>query len=163
MRQLAILLTGVAGLLTSNGGVQAQPVEYVRVCDRFADEGYTIYIPGTETCWNPSTGGTVVDTENGPRYDEDNPYGYSRFNLFGRVERVERGIAVANALSMPDLVEGEKFGVRLNFGTAADKFAIGISGATVFKPASGVHVVSGIGFAISDDVIGWRLSFSGTF
>lgn len=44
----------------------AQPIEYVRVCDAYGT-GY-MYVPGTEICYNPTTGLTAVNTEGGTFY-----------------------------------------------------------------------------------------------
>ncbi|HEX2832627.1 MAG TPA: porin [Thermoanaerobaculia bacterium] len=55
------LLLSIA--LSAGAAASAAPVEYVRVCSQFGSGFF--YLPGTETCFNPRTGDTRVDTEGG--------------------------------------------------------------------------------------------------
>ena len=143
------------GLMLSTP-ILAQPVEYVRVCDAFG-AGY-FYIPGTETCVHASTGQTRRDTINGTEVGET--------ELARRLSSLEERmgidtfsqIAISNALQSPNLVAGETFGLRLNWGTAEESHAFGLSGAVSFGDglfADGKGRMSGYGgVAFSGDSVG---------
>ncbi|MDN2579544.1 porin [Aquibium sp. ELW1220] len=135
---------------------QAGPVEYVRVCDVYGT-GY-FYIPGTETCVHANTGQTRRETINGTEYGET--------DLARRISALEERmgidtfsqIAISNALQSPNLVAGETFGLRINWGTAEESHAFGLSGAVSFGDglfADGRGRMSGYGgVAFSGDSVG---------
>ena len=100
---------------------QAEPVDYVRVCDAFGADYY--YIPGTETCVNSSTGETRKDGPDGVIYGQT--------DLARRLGETEHQSAIPNALQQPDLVAGERFGLKLNWGAAGSFNALGVTGAMV--------------------------------
>lgn len=115
---------------------EPRPLEYVRICDSYGAQYY--YSPGTETCINASTGQTLHETEDGTVVGET--------ELAGRVSDIEeriaaafadrptfRDLAVVSALADPDLVSGERFGLRVNWGNVGSSNAVGISGAMVFQ------------------------------
>lgn len=98
------------------------------MCDLYGTQYF--YIPGTETCVNASTGETRRETENGTFY--------SQIELADRLDNLElrmadnlNYIAISNALQDPDLVAGERFGLKMNWGTAGSRHAFGLSGAIV--------------------------------
>lgn len=62
MNRLWTKLAAAAALLLPAAS-QAQPLEYVRVCDLFG-AGF-FYIPGTDSCYNPTNGDTRQVTEGG--------------------------------------------------------------------------------------------------
>lgn len=127
-----IILSGVLFFSTS---ASAQPVEYVRVCDTYG-AGY-FYIPGTDKCIRVDDGTVRYETATGTVQEES--------SLAARVSDLEarisdafgngpsfNDVAISNALQAPDLISGEKVGFRINWGTAGNENAIGISGAVVF-------------------------------
>ena len=73
-----------------------------------------------------------------------------------------RNLAIANALDEPDLIAGEKFGIKLNFGTAANEevTAVGIGLKTVLSDnlnGTGTRLTGGGAIAFSGDQRGTRL------
>lgn len=82
MSKLVAGLAIVAGSMAGIGIAGAAPVEYVRVCDVYG-AGF-LYIPGTDTCINTSTGETRVQTEIGTKYDQS--------DLANRVSETEGGV-----------------------------------------------------------------------
>jgi hypothetical protein len=112
--------------------VSARAQDYVIVCDTYGTGFF--YIPGTETCLNAERGETRTETSEGTVVGET--------KLASRVSDIEaridgafsdsfKDIAIASALADPDLVAGEHFGVRVNWGNAGSKNAFGFSGAVV--------------------------------
>jgi hypothetical protein len=61
----------------------ADPIEYVKVCDSFG-AGF-MYVPGTDTCQNATTGDTRVATENGV-WRSRLPYPTGRWVKSGRLD-----------------------------------------------------------------------------
>jgi hypothetical protein len=114
------------------GTAGAGPVEYTRVCDAYGT-GF-IYIPGTDQCLNVSSGEIRQETVDGTVVSES--------ELAGRISSLEErmgdwgevydNIAISRALQSPDLVGGEQFGLRLNWGTAETSHAMGVTGAITF-------------------------------
>jgi hypothetical protein len=134
------------------GYVQAQPVEYVRICDQYG-AGF-FYIPGTEQCYRPNDGQIRYETENGTVITET-PFA-------ARVREMEAQGAISNALEDPDLVEGEKFGVRLNWGATETADAVGLTGAILLGDnmgAGGARMIGTAGLGYSDGYIGARFGF----
>jgi hypothetical protein len=41
-------------LVISATSAYAMPIEYVKICDKFGSN--FMYLPGTDTCYNPTTG-----------------------------------------------------------------------------------------------------------
>ena len=150
-----VAVAALSGLLLATS-VHAQPVEYVRVCDAYGT-GY-FYIPGTETCVNANTGQTRRETIDGTEYGET--------EVSRRISALEQRmgidtfdhIAVSNALQSPNLVAGETFGLRLNWGTAETSHALGLSGAINFGegflPDGRGRVTGYGGVAFSGDAVG---------
>jgi hypothetical protein len=111
-----VFASGLAGLFLFAASASAQgvphPVDYVRVCDAYG-AGF-LYIPGTETCLDPSTGETRWETPDGTAYGETE----LRQRLDSIESRINKAFAeqasVAAALADPDLVAGEHFGLRVN-------------------------------------------------
>lgn len=58
---LRLLMFALA--IFGSAGVSWAQVEYVRICDRYGPGFF--YIPGTETCLNPTTGATKMETPSG--------------------------------------------------------------------------------------------------
>ncbi|CDX18168.1 exported hypothetical protein [Mesorhizobium plurifarium] len=98
----------------------AAPVEYVRVCSAYGTNYY--YSPGTDTCINANTGETRRLTEDGVVAGKT-ALASKVDDIDKRVQRAFEGASVASALTSPDLVEGEHFGVRVNWGNAGQSNA----------------------------------------
>lgn len=133
--KLAYASIGFCALMAGDALAQVpepQPVDYVRVCDVYGAGWY--YIPGTEQCLRPNTGEIRYETEDGTVRTETQMASRIRAleQRMADWEDLDKHIAISNALQSPDLVAGETFGVRLNWGTAASSHAFGLSGAVTF-------------------------------
>ena len=132
----------------------AQVVEYVRVCDRYGANYF--YSPGTETCINANTQETRRETELGI------VTGQTAFaeSVDKRIEAAFEASAISNALADPDLVAGEHFGIKVNWGGVEGANAFGVTGAMVFteglfEGGNGRLTGSG-GVAFSGSTVGGR-------
>ncbi|TPI55872.1 hypothetical protein FJ417_23605 [Mesorhizobium sp. B3-1-7] len=125
-RVISFAFLAVAGGLSAP--CQAAPVEYVRVCTAYGAQYY--YSPGTATCINANTGETRSLTEDGV-VDGKTALAGKVDDIDRRVQRAFEGASVASALAGPDLVQGEHFGVRVNWGNAGQSNAMGVTGAAV--------------------------------
>lgn len=122
MRSIKLLpFTALLAILFQALPASAQPVEYVRICDAYGAGWF--YIPGTEQCLKAATGEIRFETEDGTVVTQS--------ELAARVEDLESDAAIANALEDPDLIAGERFGVRVNWGAAGAENAAGITGSAV--------------------------------
>lgn len=119
MKILSVLAV-FAGFLHFTNQSAAQ-VQYVRVCDTYG-VGF-FYLPGTEKCYRPTDGQIRYETADGTVVTET--------ALAARVRDIESDAAISNALEDPDLVQGERFGVRVNWGAAGSQNAAGITGSVV--------------------------------
>ena len=87
----------------------------------------------------------------------------SQINALGRRdEELATGIAVAMALHDPDLVAGERFGLRLNWGNyegsnAMALTAAGVLGYNVFTPGDRLAVSGGMGWGLDQSQMGGRV------
>ncbi|CDX21706.1 exported hypothetical protein [Mesorhizobium plurifarium] len=133
----------------------AAPVEYVRVCSAYGANYY--YSPGTDTCINANTGETRRLTEDGVVAGKT-ALASKVDDIDKRVQRALEGASVASALTSPDLVEGEHFGVRVNWGNAGQSNAMGITGAAVlgedFMPGGNGRLAGAAGVAFSGKTVG---------
>lgn len=116
-----IPFAAVLGVFFLAQAASAQPVEYVRICDMYGT-GY-FYIPGTEQCLKVATGEIRFETEDGTVVTQS--------ELAARVEDLESDAAISNSLEDPDLIAGERFGVRVNWGAAGSENAAGVTGTVV--------------------------------
>ncbi|WP_217578131.1 porin [Mesorhizobium sp. GbtcB19] len=138
----------------------AAPVEYVKVCTRYGARYY--YSPGTDTCINADTGVTkraVDDGAGGTTTVTGKTALASQVDdIDGRVQRAFESASVATALSSPDLVQGEHFGVRVNWGNAGQSNAMGVTGAAVlgegFLPSGNGRLTGAAGVAFSGKTVG---------
>lgn len=151
MMKIFLVVAGLVVLasLLSSARAEAQPVEYVRVCDTYGT-GY-FYIPGTEQCYRPSDGQIKYETENGTVTTES-PFA-------ARVREMEAQGAISNALEDPDLVAGERFGIRLNWGATETADAVGVTGAVMFVDNladGGTRFTGSFGLGYSDGYVGAR-------
>lgn len=132
----AVIASVMAGI---HAPAQADP-EYVRVCDAYG-EGY-FYSPGTETCVHAETGETRRMSDAGTVYGET--------ELAKRLGAVEHQSAISNALEDPDLSADEQFGLRVNWGAAGQKNALGITGTAVIPQnvfSGRIATSGGVGFS----------------
>jgi hypothetical protein len=152
----SILVAGLVVLASLLAAVQAQaqPVEYVRICDTYG-AGF-FYIPGTEQCYRPSDGQLrYVDPITGEEVVTETPFA-------ARVREMEAKAAISNALEDPDLVEGERFGIRLNWGATETTDAIGVTGAILLGgslAAGGTRMLGTGGLGFADGFVGARFGF----
>jgi hypothetical protein len=144
-------------LLATGAGfspVLAAPVEYVRVCTAYGAQYY--YSPGTDTCINANTGDTRRLTEDGV-VSSKTALAQHVDDIDSRVSRAFEGASVASALTSPDLVQGEHFGVRVNWGNAGQSNAVGLTGAAVLGEglfSTGGRLTGAAGIAYSGSTVG---------
>jgi hypothetical protein len=136
------LLLGASALLAGMAVQSANAQEYVYLCDRYG-VGF-FYIPGTEQCYKPDTGEIRYETEDGTVFTET--------AFAARVRELEAQSAISIALEDPDLVAGERFGIKLNWGATETADAIGLTGAILLGDslaAGGTRMIGtgGLGFA----------------
>ena len=163
MRKIALSLA--CALLPLVAGTAAEAaVEYVRVCSLYGAGWY--YIPGTDTCMKPETGETRTNTTLGTKYGQT--------ELAGRVADTEAAVAdleqrfddafrdqsdasaIAAALADPDLVYGEHFGVKFNWGNASQANAFGVTFAGVIAETENMRVTLTGGVATTGRNTGGR-------
>ncbi|RWL98298.1 MAG: hypothetical protein EOR68_15440 [Mesorhizobium sp.] len=132
-----------------------KPVEYVKVCTLYGAQYY--YSPGTDTCINANTGETRRLTEDGVVVGKT-ALASKVDDIDGRIQRAFEGASVASALTSPDLVQGEHFGVRVNWGNAGQSNAMGLTGAAVlgegFMPGGNGRLAGAAGVAFSGKTVG---------
>lgn len=148
---LLAVLSGTVGAVTPGF---AQPVEYVRVCSIYGAQYY--YSPGTDTCINANTGVTKRQTENGT-VTSKTALAQSVEDIDNRVARAFENSSIAAALTSPDLVAGEHFGVRVNWGNAGMSNAMGLTGAAVLGEglfAGGGRLTGTAGVAFAGHSVG---------
>lgn len=152
---MKLLLAGgmFLGALTVSVIQASAQMEYVRVCDAYGSNYF--YSPGTETCINANTQ-EIRSAELGTEI------GKTAFaaSVDARIDQAFESAAVANALSDPDLVAGERFGVKVNWGSVESTHAFGIAGAVVvsdglFSGGQGRLTGTG-GVAFSGGTVGGR-------
>lgn len=67
------------------------------------------------------------------RFETEDGIVVTQSELAARVEDLESDAAISNALEDPDLIAGERFGVRVNWGAAGAQSAAGVTGSVVFN------------------------------
>ncbi|UCI10279.1 porin [Mesorhizobium sp. B1-1-8] len=133
-------------------------VEYVRVCSIYGARYY--YSPGTDTCINADTGVTkrqVDDGEGGTTtLTGKTALAKEVDDIDNRITRAFENASISAALAAPDLVQGEHFGVRVNWGNAGDANAFGITGAAVLSEgfAHGGRLTGTLGIAFAGSQVG---------
>jgi IMP dehydrogenase/GMP reductase len=149
-----ISIVGLAGAASLSGASFAAPVEYVKVCSAYGAQYY--YSPGTDTCINADTGVTKKQTEDGV-VTSKTALAQSVDDIDRRVARAFETSSVAAALTSPDLVAGEHFGLRVNWGNAGVSNAVGLTGAAVLGEglfATGGRLTGTAGVAFSGGTVG---------
>ncbi|WP_192254271.1 porin [Mesorhizobium silamurunense] len=139
----------------SASALAAPPVEYVRVCSLYGAQYY--YSLGTDTCINANTGETRRATADGVVVGKT-ALASKVDDIDARVQRAFEGASVASALTSADLVQGEHFGVRVNWGNAGQSNAMGVTGAAVlgeglFSGGNG-RLAGAAGVAFSGKTVG---------
>jgi trimeric autotransporter adhesin len=88
--------------------------------------------------------------------------------IFKQLKEAREGIAIAMALHDPDLVAGEKFGVRLNWGNfegsnALALTAAGVIGTDVLTSGDRLAVSGGVGYGVDQNTLGARVGVQMTW
>jgi hypothetical protein len=128
------------------------------VCDQYGANYY--YIPGTTTCVNAQTGETrqEVDDGNGGTTTVTGKTALAQHveDIDNRIGRAFENASISAALASPDLVQGEHFGLRINWGNAGGTNAIGFTGAAVLGEgfAHGGRLTGTLGVAFSGGTVG---------
>ncbi len=123
----------IAGLLVAaTTTAMAVPVNYVRTCDQFG-AGFLV-LPGTDTCLNPDTGVTAVNTETGV------VFGQSQI-----VSKAYEGVALGIAMQSARIEPGKTFGANMNLGTFEGESAFGFGGALQLSDGVSVDATVGLG------------------
>lgn len=159
-RFISFAFLAVAGTSGFAAAALAQPVEYVRVCDAYGPNYY--YSPGTETCINAQTGVTKREVDDGAGGTKTltgkTALASKVDDVDKRVQRAFEGASVASSLTSPDLVQGEHFGVRVNWGNAGQSNAMGVTGAAVlgegFMPGGKGRLAGAAGVGFSGKTVG---------
>ncbi len=152
---LAPAILGAAMLLAAPSEAA---VEYLKYCHAYGVNYY--YSPGTDTCINAQTGETkktVDDGEGGSTTVTGKTALASHVDdIDNRITRAFENASISAALAAPDLVQGEHFGLRLNWGNAGDANAFGITGAAVLSEgfAHGGRLTGTLGIAFSGSQVG---------
>ena len=139
-----LFTAAITAAILSSPSAFAQPMEYVRVCDAFGTGWF--YIPGTETCYNPNTGQTKKDTENGVVTGES--------QMLEQVKDANEGVAVSLALPTATVDAGKTFGAAMNFGTFNGESAVGFGGA--IEATDGLTFNGAIGIGLNRGTTGGR-------
>lgn len=128
-------------------------VEYVKTCDAYGTQYY--YSPGTDTCVNANTGVTKRLTEDGTVTGKT-ALAQHVDDIDARITRAFENASISAALASPDLVQGEHFGVRINWGNAGGSDAIGLTGAAVLSEGSahGGRLIGTLGIAFAGGAVG---------
>lgn len=151
MFRTCLTVIGILGAGLSST-VYAQPIEYVRVCDIYG-VGY-FYIPGTETCVNVATGETRKESNSGTIVGQTD-LALRQSAIEARINGAFQQSAISNALEDPDLVAGERFGLRINWGAAGQANALGLTGTAViadglFDKTGRLAISGGVAFGGSE-------------
>ena len=138
-----------------SGSALAAPVQYVKVCSLYGPQYY--YSPGTDTCINANTGQTLTPSADGTVVGKT-ALASQVDDIDNRVQRAFESASVATALASPDFVQGEHYGVRVNWGNAGQSSAMGITGAAVLGEGlfagGGGRVTGAAGIAFSGKTVG---------
>lgn len=144
-----VLLVALATLATQASAA----VLYEKVCDAYGAQYY--YSPGTDTCINANTGETKRETENGTVTGKT-ALAQHVDDVDARITRAFENASISAALASPDLVQGEHFGVRINWGNAGGANAFGLTGAALLSEGSahGGGLVGTLGIAFAGGAVG---------
>ncbi|CDX56892.1 putative porin [Mesorhizobium plurifarium] len=133
-------------------------VEYVKVCSAYGPNYY--YSPGTDTCINAQTGVTKRQVDNGEggttTVTGKTALAAHVDDIDNRITRAFENASISAALAAPDLVQGEHFGLRVNWGNAGYANAFGITGAAVLSEGfdHGGRLTGTLGIAFAGRQVG---------
>ena len=117
-----LLAPAILGAATLLAAPSQAAVEYVRVCSAYGPNYY--YSPGTDTCINAQTGVTKRQVDNGEggttTVTGKTALAAQVDDIDNRITRAFENASISAALAAPDLVQGEHFGLRVNWGNAGD-------------------------------------------
>ena len=153
-----LLAPAILGAATLLAAPSQAAVEYVRVCSAYGPNYY--YSPGTDTCINAQTGVTKRQVDNGEggttTVTGKTALAAQVDDIDNRITRAFENASISAALAAPDLVQGEHFGVRVNWGNAGDANAFGITGAAVLSEgfAHGGRLTATLGIAFAGRQVG---------
>ncbi len=152
MRYITIVFFSIILMLTASSNESlAQQSPNAISCSQFGLNWFTT--PGTQFgCINLDDGSTKQkeDTANSIIVN-------GQTTMANRIDDLEEGVAISNALQTPDLIGGERGGLRFNWGSASSAVAIGVSGALVLSDnafGKGERVVGSAGVAFSGNRVG---------
>ncbi|TPI70754.1 hypothetical protein FJ420_06085 [Mesorhizobium sp. B3-1-3] len=153
-----LLAPAILGAATLLAAPSQAAVAYVKICSAYGANYY--YSPGTDTCINAQTGVTKkqVDDGNGGEMTEVGKTALAAHvdDIDNRITRAFENASISAALAAPDLVQGEHFGVRVNWGNAGYANAFGITGAAVLSEGfdHGGRLTSTLGIAFAGSQVG---------
>jgi hypothetical protein len=130
-RLLLAAAATVAGSSLAPSLAQAQPADYVRICDALGAGWY--YEPGSGTCINADTGATGSDDG-------------VVTGVTDAVGAAYEGIAISLATPNATVDDGKSFGANLNVGAFAGAVAIGVGAA--ISPGKGLTFNASIGLGL---------------
>lgn len=141
--RIFVAAAAIAAILGTSSGLAA-PLEYVRVCTAFGTGWF--YIPGTDTCYNASTGETKTDGPDGVITGES--------KMLEEARDATEGVALSLALPVATVDQGKTFGAAVNYGTFDGENAIGVGGAIV--AADGLTISGAFGLGLGRGTTGGR-------
>lgn len=109
------------------------------------------YIPGTETCLNPTTGQTKRMTENGMVTGVTQQQQQILDNE-AQIKRNTEGVAMTFALPKATIDPGKNFGAAFNVGAFDGAVAVGFGGA--FRAGEGITVNGAVGYGLGQGTVG---------
>ncbi|WP_235935902.1 YadA C-terminal domain-containing protein [Devosia aurantiaca] len=146
---MKLVLTSAAVFIALASSVNAQPIEYVRVCPIYGSGFF--YIPGTERCIKPETGEIRYETANGTVYE-----------LSALAQDAEAAQTAANrglegaaiALTMPEasVAAGKQFAAAVNVGGFDGKAAV--AGSMAYQATDALTLNGGVGLGLQYGTVG---------
>jgi len=151
-----VLACALLGAVCGLPAPAAALVFYARVCSVYGTNYY--YIPGTDTCVNAETGITKKEVSDGnggtTTVTGETALKSQIDDIDGRITRAFENASIAAALAAPDLVQGEHFGLRINWGNAGQANAVGLTGAAVLTEGPGDRLEGTLGIAFAGKAVG---------
>jgi hypothetical protein len=138
-------------LCTAPMAAHAEPVEYARICDVYGDRYF--YIPGTETCYDPTTGILLTETEDGTVR--------SRTRIREAVDKAMERVAVTTALPMARIESGHAVAIAGDIATFEGYEAMGLGFAV--RGGRGVQIHAAAGYGFQEGQVAGRLGLNYSF
>lgn len=130
----AFLVTATVVCLSSPSF--AAPVEYTRVCSVGDVTG--LIVPGTDTCLDPLTGKTAVNTSSG--------VAYSLSPMAMSVDRALEGVAINTAMPTAIIEPGKTYAIAVDVGAFDAYQAVGFGAAMRLNDSFQINAAVGAGF-----------------